>query len=203
MPTSMYYISILIIFSLFSLSGCSQQSRPDYIDNSVATKEVTNNPEFEIQLYQQAITHINDNEFNMAEQILLDFTKKRPQLAGPWANLGLIQLKRDNIDKAEDLLKTALEKSPAMAQTHNLLGLIEIKKGNIKQAEFRYLQALHYKDDYALAHHNLGLLYDIYLQNIEKAVNHYQRYLELIDYSDETTANWVEELKLSLEIKTS
>lgn len=196
MPISMYYISVFILIQIL-LAGCSQLSSIESTDKHTVSEDARD-PEAEIKLYQQAITYLNENQLDKAESILLKFADNQPNLAGPWGNLGLIQLKRNNIDEAEKLLKKALEKNPQMAQALNLLGVIENKRGNIKQANHLYTQAIHHKNDYAIAHYNLALLYDVYLQDIKKAVKHYQRYLKLVNNQDQKTADWLEELKLSL-----
>ncbi|MCF6211143.1 MAG: tetratricopeptide repeat protein [Gammaproteobacteria bacterium] len=199
----MYYTRIIIILSLLSLSACSQHIGQKYDETSVQSEDFTSNPESEIRLYQQAIMHLRDNDLDMAKDILVAFTKKRPELAGPWANLGLIKIKNNDLDAAEKLLKIAVEKNPKMAQAFNLLGFIENKRENLQQARQFYIQAIQYKNDYAIAHYNLALLYDTYFQEIEKSILHYQRYLELIDYSDQETIDWLDELKFSLKKKTS
>ena len=176
---------------LFSLAGCSLQNRPDAL--SSADKRGG-----ETALYQQAIAHLKSNEPDKAERIFRTLTKESPSLTEPWVNLALIELKRNNIDAAEKLLNAALERDPTFPQTLNLLGVIESKKGNARQAEKFYSQAIAQRDEYAIAHYNLALLYDIYLQDRKKAVPHYQRYLELIDYKDENTSRWLEGLKSTL-----
>ena len=199
----MYYTRIIIILSLLSLSACSQHNGQEYDENSAQSEDFTSNPESEIRLYQQAIMHLRDNDLDMAKDILVAFTKNRPELAGPWANLGLIKIKNNDLDAAEKLLKIAVEKNPKMAQAFNLLGFIANKRENLQQAKQFYIQAIQYKNDYAVAHYNLALLYDIYFQEIEKSILHYQRYLELIEYRDQETIDWLDELRFSLQRNAS
>ena len=199
----MYCTRIIIILSLLLLSACSQHNGQKYEKNSAQSEDFTSNPESEINLYQQAITHLRDNDLDMAKDILVTFTKSRPELAGPWANLGLIKIKNNDLDAAEKLLKIAVEKNPKMAQAFNLLGFIANKRENLQQAKEFYIQAIQYKSDYAVAHYNLALLYDIYFQEIEKAIQHYQRYLDLIEYNDQETIDWLDELKFSLQRNSS
>ena len=173
-------------------------------DNKMQTNVTTpSDSEMALQLYQQAITHLNNNELDKAEEILIEFSNKHPDLAGPAANLGLIQLKRNNIEQAEVLLNKALESNPKLPQALNLLGVVQQKKGNIKQAEKLYLQAIQEKNNYAIAHYNLALLYDIFLGKISTAIIHYQRYLELIDDQDRQTSNWLKELQYTMESNDS
>lgn len=199
----MYYTRIFFILGLLSLSACSQHKGQEYTEDLTYTENFTSNPETEINLYQQAIMHLRDDDLDKAEIILLAFTKRRPDLAGPWANLGLIKIKTNDLDEAEKLLNVALEKNPNMAQAFNLLGFIDNKRGNLQQAKQRYTQAIQHKNDYAVAHYNLALLYDIYFQETEKAIEHYQRYLELITHSDQETIDWLNELKFLLRRNSS
>ncbi len=200
---SMYYIRIFFILVLLSLSACSQYRGQEHIEDPPHGEDFTSNPETEISSYQQAMIHLRDNDLDKAQAILLTFTKRRPDLAGPWANLGLIKIKTNELDEAERLLRVALEKNPNMAQAFNLLGFIDNKRGNLQRAKQHYTQAIQHKNDYAVAHYNLALLYDIYFQETEKAIAHYQRYLELITHSDQETTDWLNELKSSLRRKSS
>ena len=200
---SMYYTKILSLLLIILLSGCSQNSRIDSDSKSKTDVTTQSDNEMELQLYQKAITHLNDNELDKAEEILLTFSNKHPDLAGPIANLGLIQLKRNNIDQAEVLLNQALARNPKLPQALNLLGVVQQKKGNIKQAEELYIKATQEKENYAIAHYNLALLYDIFLGKISKAIIHYQKYLALIDYPDKQTSNWLKELQYTMESNNS
>jgi hypothetical protein len=49
--------------------------------------------------------------------------------------------------------------------------------------------------DYANAWHNLGVLYDMYLQDLAAAVDHYQRYQQLVGSADEQTSRWIADLQ--------
>jgi tetratricopeptide (TPR) repeat protein len=62
-------------------------------------------------------------------------------------------------------------------------------------AEKGYKEALQLREKYPAAHYNLGLLYDTYYQDVDRAIVHYDRYLELSDGSDKKTQSWVDELK--------
>lgn len=197
---SMYSIKIILLFLL--LTGCvtgptgtpvpaPQNAKQDNTQENIPK----NNP---ITLYRTAITDLNNNDLKNAESNFRTITKSEPDLAGPWANLALINIKQENYVEAEKNVRTALERNPEMAQALNIAGFIETRKGNITKAKEYYIQAVVKKPDYALAHYNLALLYDVYLQNIKKAVEHYQLYLSLLGYEDIKTKNWVEELKLNI-----
>jgi len=61
-----------------------------------------------------------------------------------------------------------------------------------------YLKAIEIKPAYANAQYNLALLYDIYLQEIELAIKHYEIYTSLLKKPDEATQEWINHLKGTL-----
>lgn len=178
------------------LSACASAPSPDVTTNSAPRSDVTapSAVEKEITQYTTALNLLNVNQLDQAETELTGITRNHPELAGPWANLGLVYIKKNQYDKARSNLDKALEKNPKLAQAYNLLGFIEYQQGNIIKAKQDYAKALANKEDYPLAHYNLALIYDIYLHDIPNAVVHYKRYLELIKQDDKATADWVNEL---------
>jgi tetratricopeptide (TPR) repeat protein len=152
----------------------------------------------DIELYARGLGYLRANQYTEAESAFTTLMSTRPELAGPYANMGLLYIKRNQQDKATEMLNKALEKNPRMAHAQQLLGYIETRNSNFLKARDHYLQAIEYKPDYAVAHYNLALLYDVYLRDIPKAVEHYKRYLELTNNQDKRTADWVNELSNSL-----
>jgi len=192
-----------LILLAFILGGCATGSITEQDTNTATSATTPSSSEQEVALYRQAITALYNRELAQAELLFLKVIKLQPDLAGPWANLGLVYMKQGHIEKATKNAQIALKKNPRMAQAFNLLGYIETKKGNIIQAKEYYRKAIIYKPDYALAHYNLALLYDIYLQNIPDAVKYYESYLKIIGHKDKQTTEWVQELKNTLKRRQS
>ncbi len=181
------------------LAGCAsappEESTPEKTETGAPAQSAVAE---DIRLYRDALSALNDNQLERAEATLTTLISRRAELAGPWANLGLIYIRKNNLPKAEESLTHALERNPQMAQAYNLLGYIEKKKGNINKAKDYYLQAIANKPDYANAHYNVALLYDIYLQDVPSAIKHYKQYLVITNHQDKQTADWVIELENSL-----
>jgi hypothetical protein len=57
------------------------------------------------------------------------------------------------------------------------------------------MRAIASDPDYALAHHNLGVLLDLYLHRPAEALQHYERYQELIAEPDATVGRWIIDLQ--------
>ena len=191
----MYYIKLLIIALL--LSSCSSTNETASVSSSGLSP--LEQSDSERSRYKKAITLLNRNKLDEAKEIFLEFKSERPELAGPHANLAVIALKNNEHEKALELVKLALTKNPKLAQALNLLAYLEQISGEIKSAEKHYKEAIENKDDYAIAHYNIALLYDIYLQDVESAIPHYERYLKLINNKDKNTADWIEQLKRTRE----
>ena len=192
----MYYTKYLPLL-LLALTGCATVTNHGPAPQSGADS-LGASADNETDLYRQAITELNNSQLEQAETDLITIARAHPELAGPWVNLALIDIKKNNLESASKNLAKALDKNPKMPQAYNLLGFIETSKGNINKAVGDYRQAITFKQDYALAHYNLALLNDIYLQDIKVAIDHYKRYLELTGYQDKKTADWVQELERNL-----
>jgi tetratricopeptide (TPR) repeat protein len=189
----MYYINLIII-AIF-LSSCASTSS-ESTKNTSETSPLTQS-DSEIQQYRTAITLLNDKNFEEAKKIFTEFSEKRPGLAGAYFNLALIAIQNHEPEEAFKFVNTALDKNPNLAQALNLLGFLEQEQGKIQQAEKHYLEAIKNKNDYAIAHYNIALLYDVYLQDINKAIIHYEKYMKITNNKDKKTADWLEHLKSS------
>ncbi len=95
-------------------------------------------------------------------------------------------------------LSAQLRRPIVKAPAYNLRAQLQLKKGAIKQAQQDYLKAIELYPDYTIAHYNLALLYDIFLQEIALAIEHYSIYLSLLDKEDENTRDWINHLKNTL-----
>ena len=198
MRQSMSFIKIVLLATIL-LSGCAtQESKPKNLSQEDIDKALKETSKSDIKTYHNAITLLANGKLDKAEAILTEFSAERPELAGPWANLALISIKRSNLIKAETLLQKALQRNPKLAQAFNLMGYIEKNRGNILKARDFYAKAIELNGNYAIAHYNLALLYDIYIQDVYKAVTHYQKYMALTKYKDKRTADWLDQLKASL-----
>ncbi|MCF6324999.1 MAG: tetratricopeptide repeat protein [Gammaproteobacteria bacterium] len=192
----MYYTKPLSIILLLLIAGCSTSPSKQILKQGGDSTSISDT---EISLYRQAITELSDNHLDKATTSFLKMSKTKPDLAGPWANLALIYIKKQQYEKANNAVKTALTNNPDMPHALNLAGVIAEQDGRIDDARGFYEKALTNKPDYAIAHYNLALLFDVYLQDIASALPHYQRYLALTGGKDKNTALWVKELKFNLE----
>ena len=175
--------------------SCSSTNETSHNASSFSNPSVQS--ESELLLFNQATALLNRGEIKEAKQLFLSLLNERPDLAGPYANLAIIALKENQPDKAHQLVLQALNKNPKSPQALNMMAYLEQIKGNIRSAEKYYKQAIKNNAYYTLAYYNLALLYDVYLQDIESAIPYYERYMQLDNYKDKSTADWLEQIKSS------
>ncbi len=150
-------------------------------------------PERAAAQYSQALQLMKAGKSGDAELEFQQLVLAYPEFAGPKLNLGLLYLHDSRLPDAEKAFKAALALAPGNAVAANELGIVERKLGKFTDAEAAYQQAIASTPDYASAHLNLGVLYDLYLDEPQKALDEFQRYLAIAGENKQVTG-WVAEL---------
>jgi tetratricopeptide (TPR) repeat protein len=151
-------------------------------------------PERATQQYAQALLLMKSGRNTDAELELKELVVGYPQLTGPQLNLGLLYMRDSRWTEAEAAFKAALEHSPGNAVAGNELGIVERKLGKFAEAEAAYQRTIAAEPNYAPAHLNLGVLYDLYLAQPQKALDEFERYIEIAG-ENKQVAGWVVELR--------
>ena len=86
----------------------------------------------------------------------------------------------------------------ADAVAYNHLGILQRRKGQFEEALMAYQRAIEIDVKYARAHLNLGILFDLYLQDLEKALAQYRVYQTLTDEQDKQVAGWIVDIERRL-----
>ena len=151
-------------------------------------------PERAVQQYAQALQLMKSGKFTDAELEFKELAVGYPQLTGPQLNLGLLYMRDSRMAEAEATFKAALEHDPANTIAGNELGIVERKLGKFAEAEAAYQRTIAAEPNYAPAHLNLGVLYDLYLAQPQKALDEFERYIQLAG-DNKQVAGWVVELR--------
>lgn len=141
--------------------------------------------------FQQALANMAQQKPQEAQQLLEALAQEYPRLAGPLVNLGLLHLQAGNPELAEQALEEALKRHPHHPYAHGYLGVTHTHLGHFKRAESHYLKAIALAPQYEEAHKNLGILYELYLQQPQNALKHYQQYQALQADPDPQVAEWI------------
>lgn len=145
--------------------------------------------------YVAALSAMKRSRYQEAEQALLSLTRRYPDLSGPFANLGIVYRRVGKLPEAAESLKKAIEINSNRAAYHNELGIVYRESGQLEKARESYARALQIDPLYSNSHLNIGILFDLYLQEPGKALQHYERYQALLPAADSQVNKWIVDLK--------
>ena len=148
-----------------------------------------------VQQFDRAVSLMSSGDLAQAEQGFRALAAAYPAYSGPLLNLGILHAKAGKLDAAEQAIREAITRNGNNAAAFNQLGIVYRKLGRFKEADEAYTRAVQIDPNYALAHLNLGVLCDLYLQEPQRALEAYERYLSLASPPDAKVSGWVTELK--------
>jgi tetratricopeptide (TPR) repeat protein len=144
-------------------------------------------------MYEQAVAVMASGDYLDAELRFKEFLLQYPGYPGAHVNLAIIHSTNENDDAALDAIEAALAINPNYALALNQKGMLLRRNGKFLEAEAAYLKAVTARPDYALAHYNLGVLNELYLQRLDVALQHFERYQELVG-EDAEVEKWIADL---------
>jgi Tfp pilus assembly protein PilF len=196
----------VVLALTFAMAGCAggggersvqrdRKASADAVVGAQGTREVP--PEAQT-LFEQAAAVMAGGDLLEAEFRFEEFVLQYPDYPGAHTNLAIIHAMNGDDKAAEDSITDALILDPAYPPALNQLGMLLRRQGKFTDAEAAYQRAVEADPDYALAHYNLGVLYDLYLQRLEPALAHFERY-QALGGEDEQVEKWIVDLKRRLE----
>lgn len=186
-------VLLLLCLPALALGGCAalpsaEAPAAPAISSAIPPKEFST-------AYADALGLMRERRYEQAGERLLDITGRYPEFAGPRMNLGLVYLHLGRDADAERALAAAAALDPDSADTQNLLGVAYRKEGRFEDARHAYQRALSLEPDHADTHLNLGILLDLYLNQPEEALRHYQRYRDVRPDDAARVDVWIADLK--------
>lgn len=147
------------------------------------------------QQFDAAVALAQSGDVTAAEKAFDSLNAQYPNYSGPLVNLAILRAKAGKLEAAEQALQAAIERNPSSAPAFNHLGIVYRRLGRFKDADGAYQRAVELDPNYANAYLNLGVLCDLYLQQPQRALQAFERYLELLGKPDAKVSGWVSELK--------
>lgn len=195
---TLYFPRLILLLAIsILLSACATVSKSPSPTSQIIKKSVSIS-EKDLLDYVQAVADLEKGNAKVAAISLGKIAEKNPGYLDVWVNLAIANYTVKNIADAQRAIEHADKLQPASDDINNIKGLICVESGQYKNAEKNYLNALKLDAKNPNIHYNMALLYDLYYQNIAKAIPYYESYLLLAGQKDEETEAWVQELKQTL-----
>jgi len=180
--------------AMLAMAGCA--SAPEAPPEASAPVEA-------MEQFETALKAMLAEDYGTAEPMLESLMVSWPSLSGPALNLGILYSATGRDAEAEAVFRELVAEDPANAVAWSELAIVLRRTGDFPGADEAYARALELQPDYARAWRNRGVLLDLYLQEPEEALKHYERYAELTGGSDQQVEKWIAELRMRLGVVES
>jgi Flp pilus assembly protein TadD len=144
--------------------------------------------------YDQALKTLELGDVSRGTQLLESIVETAPELSAPRIDLGIALHNAGDLEAAEKHLLLALEANPEHPIAHNELGIIYRKTGRFTEARRSYEAALAVYPGYHYARRNLAVLCDLYLADMNCALDNYEAYMATVPRDDEASM-WIKDLR--------
>ena len=184
------------------LGACASTNTPSRPAASIAVQEdvgftitepvsVDNNVRTE---YVEALNHLERAQHEEGLAMLQHVASSAPDLSAPRIEMGIAYHAIGDLDAAEENLLLALELNPDHPIAHNELGIVYRKTGRFTAARQSYESALAVYPGYHHARRNLGILCDLYLADLDCALENYEAYMKTVP-GDDQAAMWIADIR--------
>jgi len=144
--------------------------------------------------FESALRMIEQENYEGAIALLQDVTAAAPEVVAPHIDLGIAYGRVDDLEDAETSIQRALELNPRHPVAHNELGIVYRRMGRFDDARTSYEKALAAYPDFHFARRNLAVLCDLYLADLDCAIEQYELYTQKVP-DDESVTMWIADLR--------
>lgn len=144
--------------------------------------------------FESAMQRLEAQEYDAAIAALLRVAEAAPDLTTAYLDLGIAYSRVDDLERAEASIERALTLTPRHPVARNELGIVYRKTGRFEEARESYEKALAVYPGFHFARRNLAILCDLYLADVECALEHYELYVQAAPH-DEAAAMWIVDLR--------
>jgi Flp pilus assembly protein TadD len=185
----------------FFMSGCATTEAPRTAARVEIQEEVGFTITEEARIgtdvrfeYEQALVHLRQGRNEQGIALLESVVEASPSLTAPHIDLGIAYHLTGELDAAERNLLRALELNPDHPIAHNELGIVYRKSGRFDDAKKSYGAALAIYPGYHYARRNLAVLCDLYLVDLQCALENYEAYMATVPSDSEATM-WIVDIR--------
>lgn len=148
--------------------------------------------------YDAALTLLEQGNHEQGIAILEAVAESEPDLGAPRIDLGVAYHRIGNLEAAEQSLLRALVSNPGHPIAHNELGIVYRKTGRFAEARQSYEAALAIYPGYHFARRNLAVLCDLYLADLNCALQNYEEYMATVP-SDDEASMWISDIRYRMD----
>jgi len=199
-PAAIRVTALLLVAGVLSACATTQSSRtrPVRIEIQEAvgftiTEDARISSDVRID-YDRALQSLEQGELERGIQVLEAIIEMAPDLSAPRIDLGIAYHKAGNVEAAEENLLLALDSNPEHPIALNELGIVYRKTGRFTAARRSYEAALAVYPGYHYARRNLAILCDLYLADMNCALDNYEAYMATVP-SDDEASMWIKDLR--------
>jgi tetratricopeptide (TPR) repeat protein len=201
-PVVRCWVSILALALTASACTTSGATRPAQIETRdesgfTITEEVRVSSEARRD-FERAVRLFEQEQYESGIALLLDVTEASPDLTAAHIDLGIAYGRLNDLERAEASIERALELNPRHPVALNESGILHRKAGRFAKARKSYEKALSIYPDFHFARRNLAILCDMYLADLECAMQHYELYTQAVP-DDQAAAMWIADLRNRIE----
>jgi Flp pilus assembly protein TadD len=150
--------------------------------------------------YEEALALLEQDELDRGIAVLERIAGEAPGLTAPRIDLGIATHRAGDLESAEAWLDEALALSPDHPIVHNELGIIYRKTGRFAAARQSYERALAVFPGYHYARRNLAVLCDLYLRDLQCALDNYEAYMTTVPEDGEASI-WIADIRMRMGIQ--
>lgn len=144
--------------------------------------------------YETALALFAEQRYDEGVKILEAVVEEAPYLTAPRIDLGIARRRAGDLDAARDSLLKAIELSPEHPVALNELGIVYRKLGRFAEARQSYEAALAVYPGYHYARRNLAILCDLYLADLDCALQNYEAYMTTVPGDDQADI-WIADIR--------
>ena len=194
--------TVLIALPVFMVAGCATTSEPVRPPTNIEIQEqvgftITEESQIggDVRIeYETALAYLQQGRHDEGIALLKRVAEATPELSAPRIDLGIAQHRAGDLEAAEASLLLALEANPEQPVAHNELGIIYRKTGRFLDARESYESALAVYPGFHFARRNLAILCDLYLADLDCALENYEAYMNTVP-SDEEASMWIADIR--------
>jgi tetratricopeptide (TPR) repeat protein len=185
----------LVLAAALAVAGCTASpARPEAVRTSDSIR-IAESVDSDVRAeFDAAMKHLNAEDYEKGIELLTRLTARAKTNTAPFINLAIAHRRVGNLEAAEENLKKAIALNPDHPVANNEFGLLYRKTGRFAEARKTYERALEKSPQFLPARKNLAILCDLYLKDLECALNHYELYRRAVP-EDKAVEIWIADVQ--------